>query len=264
MKFRFIVLLLGLSLVSSTQADELILKDGKKIEWVTLHSENDTYEVTTPQGTKVVVKKADVERIVPANSSGPLTGATFSFDKKRKLETVDLLARVDIKKGVVSGSASMIGGKLTGADFTKLVIPFTPPSDEYDITIVAEREKPGEGFSFTFIGGGNQCMFAFDAEKGVMSGIQLVDGKNIFDNGLSLQGGILELKKPRTIVMMIRKEAFIIQLDGKDWFVWKPDWTKVSMPTVHAIPPRNQFGLGLSQNAIQISRILYTAPKEKP
>jgi hypothetical protein len=263
MKFMAVLLSL-LFWTDALRADELILKDGKKIEWVTLHSENDTYEVTTPQGTKIVVKKADVDKIIPGNMVGPLTGAAFSFDKKKKLEVVDLLSKVDLKKGVVTGSASLKDGRLTGTDFTKLVIPFTPPADEYDITIVAEREKEGDGFSFTFIGGGNQCMFAFDAQGGVLSGLQLVDGRTYLENGVSVQGRMMEMKKPRTITMMIRKEAFIIQLDGKDWFTWKPEWSKVSMPTVHMIPMRNQCAIGLSQNTVQISKITYTAPKEKP
>lgn len=258
--FAAFVLLLGTS-----SADELILKDGKKIEWVTLHSDNDSYEVTTPQGTKVIVKKVEVDKIIPSSFAGPLTGATFAFDKKRKLETVDLLAKIDPKKGVVTGSASLNGGKLSGGpDFTKVVIPFTPPADEYDITIVVEREKEGDGLGFTFIGGGNQCMVTIDAQGGTLSGIQLVGGQNIFENGLSLQGRILDLKKPRTLTLMVRKEALLIQLDGKDWFAWKADWSKVAMPQVHMIPGRNQFGIGLSQNSVQISKITYSAPKDKP
>jgi hypothetical protein len=54
--FRLSVLA-TLILAGTVSADELVLKDGKKIEWKTITDEGDTYEVTTPQGTKITVKK---------------------------------------------------------------------------------------------------------------------------------------------------------------------------------------------------------------
>lgn len=243
--------------------DELILKDGKKIEWKSLSDDGDVYEVTTPQGTKITVKKDDVESFTKKRMEGPLTGAQFTFDKKRKLEVVDLLAKIDLKKNVVSGNWSFTGGKLIGAwdgvNAPRLMIPYTPP-EEYDVTMVVERIKEDNGgLMLGFIGGGNQGLFCY----GTIAGIQYVNGQNTTENGLSIPCPWYELRKPRTITLMVRKEALIAQADGKDFFAWKADWSKLSLHPVHAIPIKNWMFLELYQNATQVTRLTVTSPKEK-
>jgi hypothetical protein len=245
-------------------ADELILKDGKKIEWTDLHDAGDVYEVTTSQGTKITVKKDDVESFAKKKETGPLTGAAFVFDKKRKLEVVDLLAKLDLKKNVVSGNFTFTGGKLIGAwdgvNAPRLMIPYTPP-EEYDVTMVLERIKDDvPEFGLGFIGGGNQGLFCL----GNVAGVQYINGQNTTDNGLSVPISWFDLKKLKTITLMVRKEALIAQVEGKDFFAWKADWPKLSLHPVHAIPIKNWMFIELGRNAVQVTRLTVTAPKEKP
>src|SRR5437016_7617002 len=104
---------------SAIHADEIQTKDGKKIEFKLLADEGDFWELTTPQGTKVTVKKADFDKFIPSGVKDvPLTGASFTFDKKRKLETVDLLAKVDPKKDGITGTWKAVGGGLNGVGAT--------------------------------------------------------------------------------------------------------------------------------------------------
>lgn len=262
MKYFLATILLALPV--GVSADELVLKDGKKLEWKTLSDEGDTYEITTPQGTKITVKKDEVDSFTKKKTEGPLTGAQFTFDKKRKIEVVDLLAKVDTKKNTVSGSFTFTAGKLTGAsdgvNAPRLMLPYTPP-EEYDVTMVVERIRDDvPELVLGFIGGGNQCLFCV----GNTSGLQYVSGQNILENGLAVQTSWLEVKKPRTIMLMVRKEALIAQVDGKDFFAWKADWSKVSVHPVHAIPIKNWMYIELGRNAIQVDRLTVTAPKEKP
>jgi len=56
------ILLPALFWPAAIDADEIQTKDGKKIEFKSLIDEGDTLELTTPQGTKVSVKKADFDK----------------------------------------------------------------------------------------------------------------------------------------------------------------------------------------------------------
>ena len=264
---RFLIIVLFLALPA--MADELILKDGKKIEWKLLSDEGDTYEVSTPQGTKVTVKKDDVERLAKSRLPEVLTGATFTFDKKRKLETVDLFTKIDPKKDVVGGSWKFVGSSLvgtrTGADNAKLQIGFTP-QEEYDLMMTIERKETlgdAPGIMIGLIGGGKQFGFFLDRAGG-LNGPTLIDGQNNLNNGLGIPGKFFEKGKPRTIVFMVRKEALIVMVDGKDYFSWKADWNKVSVEAFFAVQSKNTLFLAIESATFQIQKAVVTTPKAQP
>jgi hypothetical protein len=259
-------ILLGLLLTLPVWADELILKDGKKIEWKTLSDEGDSYEITTPQGTKITVKKDDVESFTKKKTEGPLTGAQFTFDKKRKLTTVDLFTKIDLKKDVVAGDWKFAGGVLTGTTNggpSKLQTTFTPP-EEYDLTLVIEQKDVAGGAIFVgLIGGGKQFTFGFGGD---WSGLEAYGGQKMQDSGIGIPGRFFQ-KAPRTVTFMVRKEAFIVQADGKDYFTWKADWSKLSVIPFHAVQSQNTIFLVVSRSEVaqlsyKISRMTLTSPKE--
>lgn len=253
-------------------ADELQLKDGKKVEWAALRDQGDTYEVETPQGNKVTVKKSDVEKFVPTTPGTALTGASFSFDAKKKLTTVDLLARVDPKKDGLSGQWSVKGGAVVGvspshllpmgADHGKLQISYTPP-EEYDLTCTFERKDGSEDLGFGLIGGGKQVVFALDAWAS-WSGLFDVDGKGCDKSGLGVQGKAIENNKPRTIVFMVRKDALVVRLDGKDHWVWKAEWDKCSVNPYHSIVAKNFLWLTTYKSTYAISALKVSFLKAAP
>src|SRR2546427_2270047 len=103
-----IVVLVGIA--GPGLADEIQTKDGKKIEFKALTDEGDYWELTTPQGTKVTVKKADFDKLIPSGvKEAPLTGASFTFDKKRKLTMSDILSKIDLKKDELVPTWKMAG-----------------------------------------------------------------------------------------------------------------------------------------------------------
>ena len=139
------------------------------------------------------------------------------------------------------------------------MIPYTPP-EEYDVTMIIERIRDDmPECCLGIIGGGNQGLFCL----GNTSGLQYVNGQNILENGLAVQTPWFEVKKSKTITLMVRKEALIAQVDGKDFFAWRADWSRLSLHPVHAIPIKNWMFIELGRNAFQVSRITVTAPKEK-
>src|SRR5436190_14985623 len=165
-----------LLLVAPGWADEIQTKDGKKIEFKNLSDEGDFWELTTPQGTKVTVKKADFERFSPGGMKEvPLTGASFTFDKKRKLEVLDLFTKIDPKKDALGGTWKLAGGTLVGpVQLGKIQTSYTPP-EEYDLTIVAERKDRNPGLAVGLIGGGRQFSWHFDWGPTAMSGFSRIN-----------------------------------------------------------------------------------------
>lgn len=263
---NLIALFTLLVLCSALSADELVMKDGKKIEFKSLSDEGDHYDVTTPQGTKITVMKEDVEKLVPiVKMSTALTGAAFTFDKKRKLDTVDLLTKIDLKRDSVSGWR-FTGGALIGtgtqddsAPRAKIQIPITPP-EEYDLTITAERKGGSDDIGFGLVGGGVQFAYVFDASQ-IWSGIYDVGGQGADTNGTGVQGKFFEQGKLRTIVFMVRKEALIVRADGKDHLVWKADWSKISLRPAHAVPSKNVFFVYCFKSTYSITKAVMTTPK---
>src|SRR5258708_23222760 len=104
------ILLLALLWPAALYADELILKDGKNISWKSMTDDGATLTVVTTDGKKLTIRKEEVDKIViqPSKDTPPtvLTGASITFDKKKKLEIVDLLAMIDPKRDGKIGRAS--------------------------------------------------------------------------------------------------------------------------------------------------------------
>src|SRR5947208_758449 len=99
---RFMLVLVLLAAIA--RADEIQTKDGKKIGFKALVDMGDSFEITTATGAKVTVKKEDFDKLVLAGAKeAPLTGASFTFDKKLKLNSVNLLGVVNPKKDSVGG-----------------------------------------------------------------------------------------------------------------------------------------------------------------
>jgi hypothetical protein len=264
---RLMPLLILLCLPGLTSADELILKDGKKIEWKTLSDEGDSYEVTTPQGTKITVKKDDVDRLAKSRLPEVLTGATFTFDKKRKLNTVDLLSRIDLKKDIVNGDWKLAAGALVGTTNggpSKLQTTFTPP-EEYDLTMIVEQKDiAGGGLYIGLIGGGKQFTFGLGDS---FSGLEAFNGQKLQDSGIAIPGRFFSKGAARTVTFMVRKEVLIVQVDGKDYFPWKADWSKLSVVPFHAVQSQNTLFLVVSRSEVaqlsyKITKMVVTAPKE--
>jgi hypothetical protein len=253
-------------LISIATADEIQTKDGKKIEFKSLTDEGDTIELTTPQGTKISIKKADFDKYIPSGvKEVPLTGAQFTFDKKRKLASIDLLARVDVKKDGITVTWKQAGGAIIGTGgynlIAKLTSTYTPP-EEYDLTIEATRKEGIEDLMVGLIAGGKQFTFFFDSASSSVSGPGKVDGNDPQTNGISIPGRFFTNGKPRAFTIMVRREALLVVSEGKDFFAWKADWNRVSLHPALAMNTKNTLSLAVGQAGYQITRWTVTAPKE--
>ena len=271
MRQRFTLVMISLAMVllvpASLRSDELTLKDGRKIEWKTITDAGDTYEIETAQGTKLSVKKADVEKFTPTAPLPPLTGASFTFDpKKVKLVTIDLLQKIDPKRDTVTGSWRGGGGGITGTGgvnaLAKLQTTYTPP-EEYDLTLEITRKEGAENIAIGIIGGGRQFAFELDCLTSTWSGPHVLDGKEYpGSSGVGVPGKLFTNGKPRVFTFMIRKEVLIVRLDGKDWFPWKAEWNRLNLHPSCAVTSKNTLFFVVGAGTYQIGKAAVVAPKE--
>lgn len=255
----------GLAFTMSAWGDDLVLKDGRKIEWKALVDLGDSYDIQTKQGEKLSIKKEDVENFVKTEVSNvaPLSGAVFVFDKKRKLDTIDLLSKIDPKKDAFSGNWKFMGGTLVGTSspFThsKMLTSCTPP-DEYDLTMTIERKDGTLDVYVGLVAGEKQFTFHFDGFNGY-NGLAMIDGMAPDLNGTGIKGSVFQNRKPRTVVFMVRKEGIVVQLDGKDYYKWRGDWSRVSLHGMMPVPKKDIIFFGGFDNTVSISKATLTMPK---
>jgi hypothetical protein len=256
---------LGLLAVRSCYSDEIVLKDGRKIEFKTLTDAGETFDVTALDGSTFSVKKSEFDRIaVTVKKDIPLAGATFTFDKRKKVETVDLLARIDPKADSVAGSWKASNGRLngigTGDELARVQVPYAPIPEEYDLTLVVERKAGEDNLGIGLVGGGRQFMYYFDVDCGKYSGILAPDPSG-HRRVTETPGRAFVVGKSRTVVFMVRRQALIVQVDGKDFATWKADWTGLSVLPQCAVPRKDVLSLSILRSGFEVHRMTLTSAK---
>jgi hypothetical protein len=255
-------------LAAIARADEIQTKDGKKIEFKALVDMGDSFEITTPTGAKVTVKKEDFDKLVLAGAKeAPLTGASFTFDKKLKLNSVNLLGVVNPKKDSVGGEWSVSGAGLAGTSaqsgHVKCQVDYPLP-EEYDLAMTVERKDGKDDIFVGLVGGGRQFTVSFDSWGADWAGLALIDGNGPNASGLGIQQKVFSPGKERQLKFMVRKEGIVVQVDGKDFMAWKADWSKISVHPSLAVPKKNVVFVGIAGGGgLKIKAMTVSSPKEK-
>lgn len=266
----FTLLVLG----SALSADELVLKDGKIVTWETLRDLGDSYEIETPDGVKLEIRKDQILKVVHKDrarvqkdkAAEVLAGATFTWDKGRKLQQYDLLASMDPKKDTIRGNWKLTGGVLQnvlGEGWSGIDSSYVPPP-EYDITFTVERKSGGECFYVALPASGTRFALVVDSNVGGWCGPLHHKGKQANDNKLGVKGKLLEVGKPKTFKVMIRPTGFAVQVDGKDLFAWKGDWKEMSLPDddYWGLSKKNVIHFGATIAEFKVAKAVVTFPKE--
>ena len=252
------LLILALS-ASACLADDIVLRDGKRISWKTLSDDGDSYTVETANGQKTTVKKSDIDRISIArpDQSVPLTGAAFAFDAKHTA-TTDLIPKVDLHGG---DAWKAVGRMLTATASwpTRQTVSFdTDVPDEYDLTAVVERADSGnKDFAVGIVVGGAQCAFHFDSWDATASSLALIDGAE----SEKAPGGVFKQGKPRTVRLMVRKGGLVVQLDGKDFAKLRPDWSRVTVHSAVHVQSKSRIFLVAAGGSWKVSTFTMTTAK---
>ena len=233
-------------------ADDVVMKDGRKIEFKSVEDAGDTYVVITPENTRLVVKRGDVEAFAKTEHVSPLTGAQVSFDKKAKLETNDLLKRAEFQAGAwkTAPDGSVSCEKPGPRDTSTLHVRVAPSSEEYNLTAVIERDAEGDNIAFGLTGpGGAQMTYIFDLDMGKESCVFTADRKRIS----GVPGRQFLPKKARVVTFMVRKSGVVVQLDGKDFSMIRTDWKLTPFPGI--CPSEPGFGLSALGAGVRVSKL---------
>lgn len=252
-------------LAATAAADELVLKDGRKVEFKSLEDTGDTYTVTTPEGARVVVKRSEVEGFAKTEPAVVLTGASVTFDRKTKTDSVDLLKKVEPDKDTISGVWKFVAGALVGSSGTsgdptaRVQVRYVPSAEEYNLTIVLERIDGGDNVGICFpTPGGGLAMWHFDVDMGAYQGLLAPEGHDGHRKLSAVPGKTLQAGKARTIVFMVRRAALVVQIDGKDVSTYRADWSKIS-PLPQCLPTeRNAFSVYALKSGVRISKMAVT------
>ncbi len=250
-------------------ADEVVMKDGRKIEFKSLEDSGETYTIVSPEGTRVVVKRSDVEGIAKTEPAVVLTGATMSFSKKSKLDVVDLLKKVETEKDFLVGAwkvqqdGSLLLTAPPNVENACCQIHCELPSEEYNLSLTIERTEGEDNVSVTFpTPGGRQCQFFFDVDKGKYSAILTPGGpEGHLKASTPIPGKQLAAKKPRAVVFMVRKSGLVVQIDGKDVTTFRSDWSKVVPLT--GPQTKDAFAIGALACGVRVSKMTLTVVQQK-
>jgi hypothetical protein len=134
--------------------------------------------------------------------------------------TVDLLSLIDPAKDTIRGNWRIIKGQLHSAadEIAHINLPCRP-SDEYSLTVVAERKTlpmKGHGtFGLGLTQQGHPVLLQFDLGGDTTR----LSGTNLAHTGVVFRQG-----RPRTIVCTCRRNSLIVTVDGKQVITWSGDF----------------------------------------
>jgi hypothetical protein len=255
-----LTLALAVSVAAPSFADEIVMKDGKTISWRSLVDQGQDYEVTTTDGKKITVHKAEIERVTVDPSGAPLAGATFT-KIAGKVKTADGLKAIDPKRDVIAPNWCSVVPKgtellcdLRNDAPTWIGVPVRMPI-EYDFTMVLERSDSQSSFYVSLIGGGG-TPFLVTLDDGGTSGIwgQKPSAGQVFPKGQKV-----------TLEILVRKDSLSVRADEKEITVWRGKWAELALPPTHV--PAKGKGLpfvgsqkipGTVQNMWTIHRITFS------
>jgi hypothetical protein len=133
-------------------------------------------------------------------------------EKKRLLarpNSIDLLALVDPAKDQIVGEWAETAGVLTvarPAEVSVLQLPYEP-GPEYNLHLTVERLAGANYFAVGLVAGGRQCSVLFDGwpDQGRKTGLQLINGKYLIDNGTAVTGQQLPSRKAVHLDIAVRR-----------------------------------------------------------
>lgn len=148
---------------------------------------------------------------------------TVLKEKKRLLihpNSIDLLATVEVSKDAIAGGWELKNDVLTLVNPLEISIFQIPyePGPEYNLHLTIERLEGKNYLALGLLVSGKPCTLMFDGwpDSGYKSGIQMIDGKFLLDNGTSVTGQRFPLHKVVQLDVSVRKDSIIAWVKGPD------------------------------------------------
>lgn len=228
------ILALVCAAVKPSSADEIVTKDGKTILWRSIIDQGQDYAIETVDGKKIILRKAEIERVTVDPSGAPLTGATFT-KITGKVKTLNALAQVDPKRDLIAPphcklepSGTSLVCDLRNDAPTWVGVGVRTPI-EYDVTLVLERSDGVSNFYVSLIGGGTAPFLVMLDD----------DGKCGLWGQKMTPGAVLPRGEKVTLEIQVRKDSVRVQANEKEIAVWRGKWAELAVPPTH-VPPKGK------------------------
>lgn len=241
-------------------ADELVLRDGRRIPWKSLSADGDSYTVETRDGKKLTLRKSEVERFSmedAAPEAKALTGASFSMDPKKSV-TTDLTMKAKVE---ATGGAWKTSGRTlvnTGENPARVSVSFDHDlPEEYDLTLQVERVSGSFGFEIGIVQGDAMGAFLFDAFSSSCSMFGMIGGQY----APKIDGQVFRPGKARIVRISVRRDAALVQLDGKDLWKSRLDWKTVTVFGDIPVPEKRRLFVCAAGGSWKVSTVSMTSLK---
>jgi hypothetical protein len=145
---------------------------------------------------------------------------------------VDLLPKA--KTESTGGAWKSVPGLLsnTGENPGRVTVSFDHElPEEYDLNLRIERGGGNGGFEVGIVSGGSSGCFHFDAFGAASSFFGQIGGQF----APKVDGQVFKPGKVRAVRVAVRKDAVLVQVDGKDFWKSRIDWRAV---TLHGDVPK--------------------------
>jgi hypothetical protein len=166
--------------------------------------------------------------------------------------SADLLADVNVERDAAQGAWKFDRKALLTpyTQYGRLVVPTAPP-EEYDLTLIVERQSGGQEFAIGFVRGGAQSAFFLDANAGRNSGIDP-------NARTAYSGKLLETDKPVTIVCKVRREGLLVTANGNRVFFERTDAPFAAVPADWQVRDSTRLFVGAHASRYTIHKLMLT------
>jgi hypothetical protein len=147
----------------------------------------------------------------------------------------------------------------------RLQLPYEP-GDEYDVELTCKRVAGKDSLCLGLVAGGRQVLAVIDAwpDKGYLSGLDFVDGKDQVENITTVKGPFFKQDKEQQITASVRSGRIEILIDGKPAISFKGEFTRLTLNNDLAAPNKKALFLHMGpSSSFQISRLVVYPVKGK-
>jgi hypothetical protein len=205
------------------------------------------YETASLSASGLLLSKIDKRLADIQAAGGPLT-------------EINLIALIDLPKDKVVGEWAMDGGRLYCVEkvpFARIQIPYIPP-EEYDVLAVVTRTENNECLQIGLVRGGAQFQAGFDSWGGLMSGLNILDGKMLPESETCSRKTLFANDQPSTVICSVRKEGVKLTVDGRVVLDWKSTTGKLTNDPLWTVPNPKALYIGCWSSKYVISKLALT------
>ena len=177
---------------------------------------------------------------------------------------VDLVSQIDPARDAVQGTFAKEGTSLITPKekiFSRIMIPVIPPQ-EYELTLEAVRRSGGDMIGLGILHDGRQVMAVVGGQSGETGGLEMLAGLNFMLNKTRFEHPFLEVGKPFSLKVTVRRSGIEAALNGKQVFSWAGDSKELSLYHEWRVPDRTRMFVASQGSSFEIRRLVMSPLSE--